>query len=214
MGPTANDSLKQPEIEVPPGHAHHGRQEFPAKPHHRRLPLRCPSAATVWSLVQSAFVDEDEGLVEPGSVVFDAGKRRFFQRRVASSSRSTERRTGRWQLQSNCFNSRQTWVELYRTPHSCSINCATCWLVHRLVAYPTSGPRLSPLSICCRSAADNFGFRPARPLLFNPARPASFSCRVQRLTDWRWTPTRRATSDWWTPFQVSGPPSGGVTRGS
>ena len=128
------------------------------------------------SLAQPAFVDEDEGLDLPGSVFFNAGKRRFFQRRMASSSRSKARPTGRWQLQSNCFNSRQTWVVVYRTPHSCSIKCATRWLVHKLVAYPrASGTRWSHCSIRFRSAADNFGFRPARPALFNPARPASSS---------------------------------------
>ena len=136
----------------------------------------------------------------PFSVFFNAGQRCFFQRRIASSSRSKARPTGRWQLQPNCLKSLQTWVEVYRTPHSCSIKCATRWLVHRLVLYPNaSGPCFSPCSMRFRSAANSFGFRPARPALFNPARPAYSNCRAQRLTDWRWTPRRRATSDWWRP---------------
>jgi hypothetical protein len=198
----ADGPRKQSEIEVPPRDSRHGRQQVPVEMvwQHRSLPLRRPGPATVRPLAQSAFVDEDDGLALPSGVFFNSGQRRFFQRRMACSSRSKARPTGRWQLQPSCFNSRQTWVTVYRTPHSCSIKCATRWLVHRLVAYPrTSGPSLSPCSIRFRSVADNFGLRPARPALFNPARPASSSCRAQRLTDWRWTPTRRATSDWCTP---------------
>jgi hypothetical protein len=32
-------------------------------------------------------------------------------------------------------------------------------------------------------------------------RPPSSSCCAQRLTDWRWTPTWRATSDWLRPLR-------------
>src|SRR5262245_15386160 len=195
-------SLEKPKIEVPPGHPRHGRQQVPVKVvlQHRRLPLGRPGPAAVRPLTQSAFIDEDNGLALSLGVFFKRGQRCFFQRRMTGSFRSKARPTGTWQLQRSCFNSRHTWVVVYRTPHSCSINSATRWLVHRLVRYPNaSGPRFSPCSMRFRSAADSFGFRPARPALFSPARPASSSCRAQRLTDWRWTPRRRATSDWWMP---------------
>jgi hypothetical protein len=32
---------------------------------------------------------------------------------------------------------------------------------------------------------------------FQPARPDCSICFAHRLTDWRWTPTSRATSAWW-----------------
>ena len=37
------------------------------------------------------------------------------------------------------------------------------------------------------------------PACFRPARPDWASCRAQRITDCRWTPSRRATSLWLTP---------------
>src|SRR2546428_1858256 len=58
----ANGSRKQPKVEVPPGHARYGRQHLPVKVvlQHRRLPARCPGAAAMRALAQSAFVDEDD----------------------------------------------------------------------------------------------------------------------------------------------------------
>ena len=150
-------------------------------------------------LTQPAFVDEDDGLVLACGVFFNAGKRRFFQRRIASSFRSKARPTGRWQLQPSCFNSRQTWVKVtaHRTlarsngPRA-GWSTGSCYIPE--LPGPVE-PLLDPFQVCGRQL--RFPTGTSGP--FNPARPACSSCRAQRLTDWRWTPTRRATSDWWTP---------------
>ncbi len=108
---------------------------------------------------------------------------------------------GRWQLQPNCPRILQTCPGWYRTPHRLSMRSATRAAVHRLVWYPrASGPRLSPSSIRRRSLSCSNGFRPARPAFFNARRPPLVSCRAQRFTDWRCTPTWRATSASLSPF--------------
>ena len=83
-----------------------------------------------------------------------------------------------------------------RTPHLRLIRSATRQLVHSPVSYPrASGPRFSPCTIRRRSAALSCGWRPARPAFRRISRPPAANSRAQRWTDWRWTPTRRATSD-------------------
>src|SRR5438552_2196821 len=106
------------------------------------------SAATVRALAQSAFVDEDDGTPFFLGFFLISGQRRCFQRRILSSSRSSARPTGRWQLHPSCRRIRQACEGWYLTPHSCSIKWATRHEVHKLVSYPSaSGPRFKPRSI-------------------------------------------------------------------
>jgi hypothetical protein len=126
---------------------------------------------------------------------FSAGHRSRFQRRMAASSRSMARPVGRCELHPSPRKIRHTCEELYDTPHVRSIRSATRGIVHRPMSYPSSsGPRLSSRSRTRRSAGESLGLRPARPAFFRPARPDSAIASCHRYTDWRWTPSSRATS--------------------
>jgi len=191
------------EVEPPPRHSCDRREVVPVKVvlQDRSLSSWSPGAADVGSLTQPALVDEDDGPTFFASFFLMAGQRYLFQCRMASSSRSKARPVGRWQLQPNCPRILQTCPGWYRTPHRLSMRSATRAAVHRLVWYPrASGPRLSPSSIRRRSLSCSNGFRPARPAFFNARRPPLVSCRAQRFTDWRCTPTWRATSASLSPF--------------
>jgi len=107
---TANGSWKEAEVETPPGYPGHRREQLPVEMilQHRGLSARRPRAAAVGSLAQPALVDEDDGLARPAGFFLSWGQRYFFQRWMASSSRSSARPAGRWQLQPNCPSRRQT----------------------------------------------------------------------------------------------------------
>src|ERR1700724_2185983 len=94
---TANGSRKEPEVETPPGYPGHRREQLPVEMilQHWSLSARRPSAAAVGSLAQPALVDEDDGLVRPAGFFLSWGQRYFFQRWMASSSRSSARSAGR-----------------------------------------------------------------------------------------------------------------------
>jgi len=134
---------------------------------HGSLSLRRPGSATMRSLTQSAFVDEDNGLVLPGGVFSNAGNRRFFQRRIASSFRSKARPTG---------SSSPAASTAARHGSRCVSHAALFFdqmpdalLVHRLVLYPrASGPCFSSSSMRFRSAAESFGFRLSRGKSVSP----------------------------------------------
>src|SRR6266851_3988995 len=133
---TANGSRKEPEVETPPGYPGHRREQLPVEMilQHWGLSARRPRAAAVGSLAQSALVDEDDGLARPAGFFLSWGQRYFFQRWMASSSRSSARPAGRWQLQPNCPSRRQTCAGWSRTPHCCSISRATRGAVHSAVS--------------------------------------------------------------------------------
>src|SRR5438876_1696134 len=101
---TTDRSWKQSEVEVPPGHARHRRQRLPVKVilQHRRLSAWRPGTAAVRALAQSALVDEDDGAPLFAGFFLISGQRFCFHSRIFSSSRSSARPTGRWQLQPNC----------------------------------------------------------------------------------------------------------------
>lgn len=104
------------------------------------------------------------------------------------------------QLQPMRTRSLQTCALWYRTPKWSSMTSATRSHVHRFVAYPAaSGPdsRMSPKPSI--SSSLNRGRRPARPALRNASTPLEWKSAAHRLTDWRCTPTRRATSACDTP---------------
>jgi hypothetical protein len=119
---------------------------------------------------------------------------------MAGSLRSKARPAGRCGVQPNSCSRRQVCTVEYLTPHSRSIRSATRQAVQRLVPYPkASGPRFKPCTMRCRSAAVSWGGRPARGMRFKASAPPCSNCRAQRFTDWRCTPTRRATSAWCKP---------------
>ena len=74
---------------------------------HRGLPARSPSAHPGRASAQSAFVDKDDGSPLLPGLFFKAGQSTRCQRRMAFSSRSTARRSGRWQLKPLAPSNRQ-----------------------------------------------------------------------------------------------------------
>ena len=201
---TPNRTGIQSEVERPPGHTSDRGRDFPVEVllKDRSMASRRPGAATMGLQAQTALVDEDDRLAFAFGVFFRAGQWVSFHQRIASSLRSSARPVGRWQVQPSCRRMRHTWLGWYRTPHSTSISSATRPDVHSPLPKPkASAPRRSPRSTRRRSAAVRRGGRPICFALRRDRRPPSSSCCAQRLTDWRWTPTCRATSDWLRPLR-------------
>ena len=94
------------EIEAPEGQAPDDRETFPVEGfvQKRSLSARRPGAAGA----QAAFVEEDDGAPLLAGLFFKAGQSTRCQRRMAFSSRSTARRSGRWQLKPLAPSKRQT----------------------------------------------------------------------------------------------------------
>src|SRR5689334_20571815 len=139
----------EPEVEVPPGDGGDGRQHFPVEMmvQHRSLSPRRPGTHPVGPLAQSALVDEDDGAPLAERFFLIRGQRYFFQFRIAASSRSRARPTGRWQVQPSSCRRRQTWSSWYRTPVRYSMRSRTRRAVHSPLTNPNaSGPRLSACS--------------------------------------------------------------------
>lgn len=74
----------------------------------RSLPAQGPSARPGGTCAQAAFVDEDDGLLLAAGFFFKAGHCTRRQWRMAFSSRSIARRSGRWQLKPLAPSKRQT----------------------------------------------------------------------------------------------------------
>lgn len=102
----------KPKIKVPPGDAGDGREHLPIEMilQHRGLSARRPSPYPMGSFAQPAFVDEDDGAPLAERFFLSRGQRTRFQYRIASSSRSSARPVGRWQLQPSWRRMRQTWA--------------------------------------------------------------------------------------------------------
>ena len=98
------------EIKSPEGQAPDDRKAFPVERlvQHRSLAPRRPSSCPRWASAQSAFVDKDDGAPLLAGLFFNAGHSVRCQRRMALSSRSTARRSGRWQLKPLAPSNRQT----------------------------------------------------------------------------------------------------------
>ena len=94
---TTDRSRKQSEVKVPPSHARYRRQTLPVEVvlQHRCLAAWCPGTATVGTLAQSTFVDEDDRAAFVFGLFFNSGQRFCFHRRILSSSRSKARPVGR-----------------------------------------------------------------------------------------------------------------------
>lgn len=97
-------------IEPPERKATDDRKAFPVKGfmEHRSLPAQRPCARPRGAGAQSAFVDEDDSAPLLAGFFFKAGQVVRFHRRIALSSRSTARRSGRWQLNPLAPSKRQT----------------------------------------------------------------------------------------------------------
>lgn len=98
------------EIKSPEGQAPDDRKTFPVEGfvQHRSLPARGPGAHPGRAGAQAAFVDKDDGAPFLPGLFFKAGHSTRCQRRMAFSSRSTARRSGRWQLKPLAPSKRQT----------------------------------------------------------------------------------------------------------
>jgi len=86
------------------------RKAFPVEGlvQHRRLPARGPGADARRTGAQPAFINEDDSSSLLAGLFFKAGHSTRCQRRMAFSSRSTARRSGRWQLKPLAPIKRQT----------------------------------------------------------------------------------------------------------
>ncbi len=99
------------EIKPPERQAADDRKAFPVEGlvQDRGLPTQSPSACPRGACAQPAFVDKDDDSSLLPGLFFNSGQSVRCQRRIAFSSRSTARRSGRWQLNPLAPNSRQTW---------------------------------------------------------------------------------------------------------
>ena len=203
---TANRSRKQAKVKIAPRHSSHRAQMLPVKVvlQNGSLPPGRPSPTTMGLFAQPALVHKDYRSTLALGFFLSLGQRFFFHRSIFPSSRSNALRAGLWQLQPISCKIRHTWAGWCFTPHSSSMRSATREVVHSAVSYPRAcAPCLSFLSTRCRSARLSKGFRPARPAFLSPLIPDAPSSLAQRLTDWRCTPTRRATSAWLDPSRNS-----------
>ena len=98
------------EIESPEGQAPDDRKAFPVERlrQHRSFAAGRPSAGPRGAGAQPAFVNKDDGSPLLPGLFFNAGHSVRCQRRMAFSSRSTARRSGRWQLKPLAPSQRQT----------------------------------------------------------------------------------------------------------
>ena len=74
----------------------------------RSLSAQRPGADSRRACTQTAFIDENDGSSLLAGLFFNAGHSTRCQRRMAFSSRSTARRSGRWQLKPLAPIKRQT----------------------------------------------------------------------------------------------------------
>lgn len=87
-------------VKPPQRQAANDRKTFPVERlvQHRSLPARRPGPDSRRSGAQPAFIYENDGSSLLAGLFFKAGHSTRCQRRMAFSSRSTERRSGLWQL--------------------------------------------------------------------------------------------------------------------
>src|SRR5712671_4433435 len=102
----------KPKIKVPPRDAGGSREHLPVEMilQHRGLSPRGPGAHPMGPLAQPARVDEDDGAPLAERFFLSRGQRTRCQYRIASSSRSSARPVGRWQLHPSWRKMRQTWA--------------------------------------------------------------------------------------------------------
>lgn len=98
------------EIEPPERQTPDDGKTFPVKGlmQHRGFSAWSPSAGARGAGAQPAFVNKDDGSPLLPGLFFNAGHSVRCQRRIFCSSRSTARRSGRWQLKPLAPSNRQT----------------------------------------------------------------------------------------------------------
>ena len=98
------------EVEPPQRQTANDRKTFPIKGlvQDGGLSARSPSADPCGPGAQPAFVDKDDGSPLLAGLFFNAGHSTRFHFRMAFSSRSTARRSGRWQLKPLAPSNRHT----------------------------------------------------------------------------------------------------------
>ena len=103
-------ALMNLKIKPPQRQPSNDRKTFPVEGlvQHRCMSARRPSADTGRACAQPAFIDEDDGSPLLAGLFFKAGHSTRCQRRMAFSSRSIARRSGRWQLKPLAPIKRQT----------------------------------------------------------------------------------------------------------
>jgi len=202
----ADRSGIQPEVELPPGNASNGRQMLPVevKLQLRGLSAGCPGPADMRTFGNSTLVYENDGSAFSDGFFLRAGHLYRFQRRMASSSRSTALPEGRWQLHPRWRSTLQTWPGWYEMPQVSRIASATRGRVHRQLLYPwASGPSSRTRLIWFRCRSLSRGLLPTRPAARKPVSPFFFRACDHRDTDISLTPTWRATSAWLSPLRKS-----------
>src|SRR5579863_521473 len=199
---TLNRAVEQSEVEAPVAQAGDHRELFPAEAvlQHGRLTFRSPSSCATRSFGQTRLVDENDYSALSRSDFFSSGHLLAFHVRTARSSRSRAWPVGRCTLQPSRPSNRQTEVGTSFTENFVSISCAIRGAVHNSVEKPAaSAPSLSSRTSSSRCAALSRSGRPKCGARRNASMPPSCRARSQRITVWRDTPTRRATSAWLSP---------------
>src|SRR5581483_447594 len=191
-------AIEEAEVKAPPAQSSDGRHLLPREAllDHGGVSFQRPGAGDRTLLRQARLVYEDDGSALPLGVFFRAGQDFFFQRWIACSLRCRARRSGRCGVKPRPRNNSQPPEWLYATPNSRLTRARTRLMVHSSVANPAAS---APSSNLRRSAShclasSDFG-RPSGLALSLPSAPlalASFCAHT--FTDWRVTPSRRATS--------------------
>ena len=196
---------KQAEVELPESYAGNRRELMPGKTvlQNRRFTAGRPGSYLGGTFREARFVDENYGLAAFFSVFFSAGHCVRFQVRIACSSRWMARPVGRWHENPSDRNRRHTCTSLYAWPKRSMISARTRGKVHSSVGKPAAtAPRLSKRVNSRRSALPKLLGRPSG-LALSASRPSASSFFAQVLTDWRLTPSLRATSACGTLFSNS-----------
>src|SRR5579863_116303 len=195
-------TFEEAKVEAPKTHPCHDRKLLPGEAvlQDGGLSLRSPSTCAAGSLRQTRLVDEDDYSPLPRGDFFSAGHLFCFQLRIAASSRSRARPVGRCTLQPSSCRILQTEDCASFTPKRSSISIPTRGSVHSSLVKPAArAPAFNNLMSCARCSSLSLGGRPKRSARFKPEDPPCSCSFLQRNTDWRDTPTRRATSAGHTP---------------
>src|SRR6185437_16108655 len=197
---------EESKVEAPEAHSSNHRQLLPGEAVLQDWCLAPwgPGARAAGSFRQTRLVDEDDYSALPRSDFFMAGHLFCFHVRIAASSRWRASPAGRCTLQPSCCSCRHTEDCENSIPKRSLISMPIRGSVHSSLAKPAANaPAFSALISSARCASSSFGGRPKRSGRRSATMPP-FSCSlVQRSTDWRETPTRRATSAGQTPAASS-----------
>ena len=161
----------------------------------RGLAARRPRSVHAGYEQEARLVYEDEMGAQPLGVFFTRGQSFFLQHAMASSSRSTARRSGFWWLQFiRCIN-RAMWLRWKRTSKRFSTTSAIRCVVQRSVRYPLAIAPRSKIRTSRRSwVAVNCLGRPGDTRTRRASSPRRRHAFRQRITELAAQPIRRATS--------------------